>query len=64
VKFNLTKFEKHLKIALESLRALRNEAEGRELPRWESVVGLDRELSIMIAHGFTVPLLADLSRAG
>jgi uncharacterized protein YjbI with pentapeptide repeats len=29
-----------------------DEAEGRELPRWESVVGLDRELSIMIARGF------------
>ena len=45
--FNVTKFEEHLEIPLDSFvgRALCNEAEGRDLPRWQSVVGLDRESS-------------------
>jgi hypothetical protein len=45
--FDLTVFEKHLEIPLDSFvgRALRKEAEGCDLPRWQSVIGLDAESS-------------------
>jgi hypothetical protein len=45
--FNLAKFEKQLEIPLDSFvgNALREEAEGCDLPRWQGVVGLRHEMS-------------------